>query len=514
MNRLTRLSVVASLLLVANPFLAQAAELGDVLKYLPDSANSLAIVKIQDLVKSPLGVKEEWAKKHQTQFMAGSVHIPPSVDFVIRAFEFHPEDTRTGKSYGLASLQSPVPMSRLAGHEKARIEMIAGHAAIHTSRNSYFAELTPGLIGGVSPGYRQDLARWVREVDAGKVSAMSPYLKEVATGSGDAQVLLALDFQDLVNPTAWRARIKSSSAVIDKPNAVTTLTQLADGLRGVTLKVYVTDKTTAVVALDFNTVVSQTAKPFLKPILIDLLGEAGAALDDLVEGVVDAKDKTATITFDLSEAGLRQVMSMVLMPSLSEPVEETAAATDSTDPNKVTTGTPNAGKASVQASKNYYAAVNQVLDDLEKMAKKGGNYNRSAMWHDNFAKKIDQLSIRGVDPELLAYGTRVSSNLRALAVSLRGVPVEVNALQGSVSYNVQYQPAGFYNSNGSIWSSVSWQPEQTFVQSNQAEIRGQQTKAIAEGAKQREQIWQILLDDRQKTRIKMSEIFGRDFETQ
>lgn len=514
MNRLTRLSVVASLLLAANPLLAQAAEPGDVIKYLPDSANSLAIVKIQDLVKSPLGIKQEWEKKHQTQFMAGSIHIPPSVDFVIRAFEFHPEDTRAGKSYGLASLKSPVPMSKLAGYEKARIEMIAKHAAIHTSRDSYFAELSPGLIGGVSPGYRQDLARWLREVDGGTVKSVSPYLKEVAAGSGEAQVLLALDFEDLVNPTAWRARIKSSSAVSDKPNAVTTLTQLADGLRGITLKVFVTDKVTAVISLDFSTVVSQTTKPFLKPVLIDLLGEAGAALDDLVEGEVDAKGKTATITFGLSEAGLRQVMSMVLMPTLSEPVEETAAATESTDPNKVTTGTENAGKASLQASKNYYVAVNQVLDDLEKMAKKGGNYNNSAQWHDNFAKKIDQLSIRGVDPDLLAYGTRVSSNVRALAVSLRGVPVEVNALQGSVSYNVQYQPAGYYNSNGSIWSSVSWQPEQMYVQSNQAEIRGQQTKAIAAGAKQREEIWQILLNDRQKIRIKMSETFGRDFETQ
>lgn len=514
MNRLTRLSVVASLLFVANPMLAPAAELGDVLKFLPDSANSLAIVKIQDLVNSPLGVKEEWAKKHQTQFLAGSVHIPPSVDFVIRAFEFHPEDTRVGKSYGLASLKAPVAMSRLAGHEKSRIEMIAGHAAIHTNRDSYFAELTPGLIGGVSPGYRQDLARWLREVDRDKVSAMSPYLKEVAAGSGDAQVILALDFQDLVDPTAWRSRIKTSSAVIDKPNAVTTLTQLADGLRGITLKVQVTDKTTAVIVLDFSTVVSQTTKPFLKPVLIDLLGEAGAALEELAEGVVDANGKTATITFGLSDAGLRQVMSMVLMPTLSEPAEETAAATDPADPNKAATEGQNAAKASLTATRNYYASVNQILVDLEAMAKKGGNYNRSAVWHDNFAKKIDQLSIRGVDPDLLAYGLKVSSNLRALGVSLRGVPVEVNELEGSVSYNVQYQSAGYYNAGGSIWGSVSWQPAMVNVDTNQAQIRAQQAKAIANGAKQREQIWQILQDDRQKIRVTMLEKFGRDFDTQ
>ncbi len=504
MYRLTQLVALAAVLLAANEVSAQGVELGTALKYIPESANSLAIVKIQKLVNSPLGKKEEWAKKHQTQFLAGSVHIPPSVDFVIRAFEFHPEDTRYTRSFGVAAMQKAVPMSRLADHEKAHVEMIGGHAAVHTDRHTYFAELTPGLIGGVSPGYRQDLARWLREIDGGTVRTVSPYLQEVAAQSGDAQVVLALDFKDLVDPKSWRERIKSSSAVVNKPNAITTLTQLADALRGVTLKIEVTDKTTAKVILDFNTVVSQTTKPFLKPILIDLMGEAGASLEDLAEGEVELQDKVATITFGLSDSGLRQVMSMILMPTLSEPGAESVAGA---------TGTEDATKPSLPASRNYFAATNQILDDLEALAKKGGNYNRSAVWHDNFAKKIDQLSIRGVDPDLLAYGLKVSSNLRALAVSLRGVPVEVNTLQHSISYNVQYQPGGYYNTNGSIWSSVAYQNPYVDVQTNQAEIRGQQAKAIAAGTKQREQIWQILADERQQMRIKMVEKFGREFET-
>lgn len=513
MSELSRWWVLAPLLLVAQVMPVQAVELEAALKYLPESANSLAIIKIQDLVKSPLGVQEEWAKKHQTQFMAGSVHIPPSVDFVMRAFEFHPEDTRVTKSYGVAAMKVPVAMSRLASHEKSRIEMVAGHAAVHTNRNSFFAELTPGLVGGVSPGYRQNLARWLREVDSGTVPAMSAYLKEVATNSGDAQVLLALDFQDLVDPTSWRSRIKSTPVLLDKPNAVTTLTQLADALRGITLKIHVTDKTIATIVLDFNTVVSQTAKPFLKPVLTDLLGEAGASLDDLEQGEVEANGKTATITFPLSDTGLRQVMSMILMPTLSEPTTDSGTeSVAGTDPNKVTTGAP--APVTLPATRAYYAAINQIFNDLDKSLKKGGNYNRSAVWHDNFASKIDQLSIRGVDPDLVAYGQKVSANLRALGVSLRGVPIEVNALQGSVRYNVQYQPAGYYNSNWSVWSTVAWQPAAVNVETNQAEIRGQQAKAIAAGAKQREEIWQMMATDRQQIRVKMNEKFGRDFETE
>lgn len=502
MYRLTQMLTVACTLLVGIQAPAQAADLVTALKNIPQSSNSLGIIKIQQLVNSPLGKKEEWAKKHQSQFLAGAVHIPPTVDFVIRAFEFHPEDTRYTRSFGIASMVKPVAMSSLAQHEKSKIEMISGHAAVHTGRNTYFAELSPGMIGGVSPGYRQDLARWLREIDSGNVRTVSPYLQEVAAQAGDAQVILALDFKDLVDPKSWRERIKTSSAVVDKPNAINTLAQLADGLRGVTLKISVTDKTTAMLVLDFDTVVSKTTKDFLKPIVLDLLGEAGASLEDLAEGEVDLQDKVATITFGLSDAGLRQIMSILLMPSLSYSEEESTA------------GTGDAAKPTLMASRNYFAATNQILNDLEALAKKGGNYNRSATWHDNFAKKIDQLSLRGVDPDLVAYGVQLASNLRALAVSLRGVPVDVNTLQGSITYNVQYQPAGFYNSNASIWSTVSYQPEYYNVQTNQAEIRGQQAKAIAAGTKQREEIWQILADDRQKIRVKMLEKFGRDFEIQ
>lgn len=502
MPRFAQLVVVTSLLFVTSGVSAQSVDLKATLKYLPESVNSLAILKIQDLVNSPRGQQEEWAKKHQTQFLAGSVHIPPSVDFVMRAFEFHPEDTRYTRSFGVAAMQKPVPMSRLAAHEKAHVEMIGGHAAVHTDRNTYFAELTPGVVGGVSPGYRQDLARWLREIDSGTVRTVSPYLQEVAANSADSQLVLALDFKDLVDPKSWRERIKTSTALVDNPNAITTLSQLADALRGVALKIAVTDKTTATVVLDFNTVVSKTTKPFLKPVLIDLLGEAGAALEDLAEGEVDIHDKVATIKFGLSDAGLRQVMSLILMPTLSDAGNESIA------------GNQDSPQPTAQASRNYYAATNQILDDLEALAKKGGNYNRSAVWHDNFAKKIDQLSIRNVDPDLLNYGMKVSSNLRALAVSLRGVPLEVNALNGSISYNVQYQQAGYYSANNSIWGSVSYQPAYVNVQSNQAEVRGQQAQAIAAGTKQREQIWQILGDDRQAIRVKMVEKYGREFEIQ
>src|SRR5204863_463707 len=158
MSRLTHVFAFSVALVGTSVAQAQNGEVGSALKYVPASANSLAIVKVQDLMNSPRGIKEEWAQKHQTAFLAGSVHVPP-----------------------------------------------------------------------------------------------------------------ALDFQDLVDPKQWRERIKSSPAVVGKPNAVKLLSELGDSMRGVSLKINVTDKTIATITLDFGTPVSQTALPFIQPLLVDLL---------------------------------------------------------------------------------------------------------------------------------------------------------------------------------------------------------------------------------------------------
>ena len=511
MSRLIHVLVFTVGVLASQGVQAQGVELTKALKHVPATANSLAIVKVQDLVNSPRGKQEQWAKKHQTEFLAGSVHVPPSVDYLIRAFEFHPEDSRTTNSFGIAAWKKPVPMTQLAEHEHGRIQMVAGHAAVLTARNSYFAELAPGLIGVLSPGYRQDLARWLRESDKATESVLSPYLQDAIDRSNKAHIILALDFQDLIDPKSWRDRIKTSSAVADKPNVVKLLADLSDALRGITLRIQVAEKTTATVFLDFNTVVSQVAKPFLKPVLIDLLEEAGASLEDLEHAEVTAEGKSAALTFELSDSGLRQVMSMILIPGPSQAATDTPAppSPDGTAaaPNPATDG----NQPTVQSSRSYYTAVNQIVDDLEAMAKKAKNYNKTATWHDNYAQKIDELPIRSVDPDLLTWGASVSSNLRALAVSLRGVPISVNMLEGGLNYNVQYQPAGYHSSNYSVWSTVSYQPAYLNVETNQSQIRAKQAEAIAAGSMQREQVWQLLLGDRQKIRVKMQATYGRDF---
>ena len=156
-----------------------------------------------------------------------------------------------------------------------------------------------------------------------------------------------------------------------------------------------------------------------------------------------------------------------------------------------------------EASQSYFTSVYQILADLEKMNRKASDYNRTATWHENFARKIDQLPVRGVARELLTYGADVSSKLRSLAASLRGVPLQLNRLENSITYDVKYNP-GFVAQNW--WGAVGYQQSNYDVRSNSGQIRGEQATAVAAGAEQREDIWRMLADQTTEIRLKMLDL--------
>ena len=93
-------------------------------------------------------------------------------------------------------------------------------------------------------------------------------------------------------------------------------------------------------------------------------------------------------------------------------------------------------------SQRYYKAVNQLVDELKKQNKRATDYAKTALWHETSARKIEQLSILYVDKEILAYGADVAVRLRAIANSLRGVPIRVNELAAQ-KYLYVYDPWGW-----------------------------------------------------------------------
>src|SRR5205085_7762570 len=115
---------------------------------------------------------------------------------------------------------------------------------------------------------------------------------------------------------AIHAWLPHSKALKGKPGPFEGLEELMKGLQGVRFTARVDDSTTGQVYMDFTKPVGDTAG-YMKELFMESLGEIGAYLDDFTESQVRTENggKTVVLKTDLSDDGLRRIMSLIQMPS-------------------------------------------------------------------------------------------------------------------------------------------------------------------------------------------------------
>lgn len=119
--------------------------------------------------------------------------------------------------------------------------------------------------------------------------------------------------------------------------------------------------------------------------------------------------------------------------------------------------------------------------------------------------------MRGVDDDLVRFGSVAAHHLRALSASLRGVPLKVNALERTITYQVRAAP---YSLSYDMWFGYRYVPSPGFVwtASNLAKVREQQASAIANGAEERNAVWNLLQSERSEIRHKIVDRYGSAIE--
>lgn len=496
MKHLRSLTAVVVVLVVCGVSARAADDVATLIGHLPESANALVVLRVHDLLNTSRAKREQWAKQAEEKFLAGAAAVPPWVNTLVRASHFHPQSSTASWSVAVVASSRPIDMSLVARREGVEVGTLLGKPAVLSPRGCYFVHLGERLLGVRCPAYRQDTVRWMRFVSKNRKPAISSYLRRVATDN-QSQIVLALDMQEMLEPRRIRERLLAAKSLQGKPATIQKLAALLEQLQGIRLHIKVADKTTAAIWIDFSAKVGPEGK-YLKPLLLETLNDRGAALDDLEAGTVRVEGQSVVIVAPLSDEGLRRVMTMILTPTPQTPRTSAAA----------TVKNPRARRVGIPETVKYYRAVDRIINDLQRANRRAKNYQRTAVWHDNFARKIDQLSVVGVDSELVKYGSSIASHLRALAASLRGVPLEVNTLQSSVTYNVQYNPPWAY---AGWWGGVGGRPASWRVTSNLQQVRAKQAEAIIRGEKQRRQVWTMIENQRARIRVRMRQKYGDHF---
>jgi len=504
-SRLVLASCLA--LLAACPFVPTRAadNLDPLLKAVPPDANVLVVVRVQELLKSDLATRGNWAKKQEEAYLAGADAIPPWLINIVRGTKLHLEDSSIGWSVAAATSQRRPDLQKIAEHYRGSIEKIGKAQVVKTPGDDYFTLLGPQTVGSMSPAHRQETARWLRHTAAATEVQLTPQL--AAAAANPAPLVIAIDTQDMLDPAALRAWLQGTKALAGKTGQAESVAHVYDNLLGITLAVHITQQATATLTLNFAVPVGANSTP-VKHTLIEYLGETGAAFEDLEQAEVKATEKQVTLTTPLSEIGLRRIVSLVVTPNPA-----TLSGGDAPAAAPVPQGEIDAKKTKL-ASKRYFETIEQTLEDISRKNARANNYERTAVWHDAAAKTIAGLSLKDVNPELADYGATVAQRLRALGASLRGVAMKVSTDQGRLVVNYEVNPGvvGGWGP-GAWWGAATYTPSTWRATSNLQEVRAKQAEAIQQGADEREQIWQAIEADRDQIKRKLISTFGEDFST-
>jgi hypothetical protein len=451
------------------------------LRWIPGTCNAIAVVRMRQLVDSPLGKKEKWGDRARRAYTAGLLSAPSYVNEVVRGTVI-PSGAGGSPLYAIYASRRESGIADVTKHEGARGEKIEGHMAVLSPRNVYFVQLAPGLIGALQPPDRELVSRWI---DAGEKASneISPYLREAIDGDNGAQVSIAIDLAGKLNEQSVRHWINGSSALRARPDRERLTSQLAS-LKGIRLSVLVTSAIQGRIQLDFASPVGAGADG-LRAAILAWLDDAGGRVEMLSRAKARATGNSIVLDAPLDEQALRRLMSLLESPT---PSDETTEKVD-------------VGKANGLASAAYYESVYQLLKDLDRKSKNASNYEKTALWHENYARKIDNLPTADVDPELPQWGHSVSEGLRALAASLRGIPAQVDSIKRSVRFDTKtYNRMYAIGPDGPLYAPVGVE-----TTNNLSDVRANLSEAVSKNADQRDSIWAMINDGTAAIRQRLEE---------
>ncbi|WP_437227022.1 hypothetical protein SH661x_000134 [Planctomicrobium sp. SH661] len=500
LSSVTRVSsAFAGMLLLILSSAAHAEDAAELTKYLPGEINAVAVVQVQQILQTPRAQREEWAKEADERFLSGAGGIPSWVNTLVVGSLVRPAVPEEIWAAGVARVPAAVTIEDISQHDQVPVENLHGISVVQGRNDSYLLGVGSGLLGIWQPGIRQEAARWARSLKAKVTGPESDYLVKAAATPG--HIVMAIDLEHALDPENTQAHLEMMQTKEVRTGDRAAMQALLMSLQGAILSVSIDEKTTATLRIDFQQPVGSLGSQ-LKPFFLNALNELGAMIDDFEHGEFHTDGNALVLTTDLSDESLRRLVSLITSApsshSASSPLARSPAPMPPSDPNAVT----------AEASSRYFRQVDQFVNDLSRASRRSNDYSRTAMWHEKFASRIDELPIQGVDPALVDYAGDVASRLRALGRSLRGQQLDVNLQQKTLTYDVDYNP-GWASVN--VWGGVGFGNPSVNVNSNLQQVRERQAAAISAGARQREEVWSMITEDRARVLRQMQQTFGPDF---
>jgi hypothetical protein len=458
--------------------------------------NTVAVINVREINKTPRAVKEKWRDNHETEYLAGAAAVPPWVTVVVVGADLHPGMVGD-RSVAMIPVDYSLNSESIAKRENGVVQTVDDLTLVLSPRRGYFGFPAGGIVAVSGNLPRQDFARWVRSAKKPDKPAVSPYLQAAVAAHKDAHILIATDLKDLIDPTSARAALQASGAVSGEAE-VNSLTTVLAGARGMVFTGTVGDQTAATLRIEFG-VPTADFLPAFRKLWPKALERAGLEVDELKAAEPKADGRAVVFTANLSDTSLRRILSVVATPG------DAVASSESKSGGPIRTPKES---AQLSASLRYYKAVNGCLDDLKTQGgAKGKDYVNSARFFDTYASRIEKLPLTEVDPVLVQYGASVGAKLRAMAGSLRGVKVQLDAYENYKSTTWAASPGLAVG-----WRGIGIGGGSVAMSTNVQEMDSKSAELVAKLEPERAKIWGVLETDRSAVRREMLDKYMIDFE--
>jgi hypothetical protein len=453
--------------------LPAAEPLADMLKKAPEQANTLLFIDVKGLVNSAMGVKNNWNKQHERDYYAGVSGVPPAVQQILVASYLDPSTLQKNWDVEVLRLDTPITAEQLARKEQGQID--ATNADIVVSpRNAFFTIFEPTLVGARSPANRQEMIRWQRF--AGRKNAepaVSPFLQEAAKAAEGKHLFLAIDVTDVPDAPGVRQRLKNATTLIGRKVNLDELTKLFVGLKGVSLTVKADAALEGELRVEFSMAANDLAA-FGRALTMEVLEHAGLSVEDMDKWDQRIDGNALVLHGKFTEKGLRGLI-MPLMPTVLSPAESLGKKATSTDPK-------------VQASLKYFHSITGMLDELQD-GKNNRSLSRISYLYGEYARKIDDLPILDVDPDLLKYSAAVSTTIREIGNQSRLQGRTNTALSANIVEGVAQVPNAYnYYGGGYGWGYNFSAPGYEW-QSNRQQITNMMASGNLTESARRHETW-------------------------
>jgi hypothetical protein len=444
----------------------------ELLAKVPPGANTLVMLNAEQIFASEVATSEGWKQHYQATYADAPLLLPPRAQQFLLAAQLDLGNMKPNWQAAVIRLASDPSLTLIARNVRGQTDTVADLEVVVTPRGAMIVNFAPRLFGLMYPGSRQSVARWIRDASSNNPNGLSPYLQAAAavTDRVGTEIIMAIDMQDALGRDRIRQGIERSAVLRD---ALVNLDGAADALaslRGVTLGIRVTQRTYGKLKIDFSRDVSVLAD-VAKPLVLEVLSEAGAEIDEFNDWNVAVADKQITLDGELTRNGLRRLFSFLELdatgvdaPADGGPMELSGSA---------------AQAATAKASQEYFQSVTRYLGDLKRERGAVG-YNSIALWFDKYARRIDRLPILGVDKDLVNYGGYVVGQLRDCVEAIKGSAIR----SGSQSAQVTSGQVSVYDSGyqlfagGSRYASAEIASVEEQRRSIRAQERGQSSTDV------------------------------------